>query len=130
MDEFGITSFDIRVAIVSTDECSTLETFFPTESDVHIVYCLQSGDDVFDECTSSLPDIVFIDRNLTEIDALKLLAQLRAALPSVGIIMLSYNNDMEWIRQCLKLGADNFITKPITKEEVYTELINAYHIRK
>jgi two-component system OmpR family response regulator len=63
-------------------------------------------------------DLVLLDVNLPILDGFQTLAQLRQRSPALPIIMISARLDKSDVIEGLKLGADDYITKPFSIEEV------------
>ncbi len=59
------------------------------------------------------PDLVLCDLRMPEVDGLTVLAQITAIEPEVPIIIVSGTGDMGDAIEALKLGAWDYITKPI-----------------
>jgi len=60
------------------------------------------------------PDLVLLDLNLPgSIGGLKLLEVLRARDPDAAVIMLTGHADIETAVEAMRLGAENFLTKPV-----------------
>ena len=63
-------------------------------------------------------DIVISDINMPKMDGLTLLEQIPKVDPSVRAIILSAYGDMKNIRTAMRMGAFDFITKPIDFEDL------------
>src|SRR5260221_12586416 len=64
------------------------------------------------------PDLVLLDLLMPGIDGLQTLEQLRQLKPGVKIVMLSCVNDTRKVVQDMRLGANNYLTKPFQKAEL------------
>ena len=62
------------------------------------------------------PDIVLLNGDLTTSDALEIARVLRSNIATVGIIILTLFPDEERLFQCIKVGANAYITRPISPE--------------
>ena len=62
---------------------------------------------------TSRPDVVVLDYNLPDGNALDLIVRLRPFDPSVPIIVLTAEASIDLAVQAVKLGAEQFLTKPI-----------------
>lgn len=72
----------------------------------------------------SAPDIVLLDISMPEKSGIEVLKELAPEMPSAGFIMVTGNEDEEIARSCLRLGAFDYISKPVDLE-VLTRTINA-----
>ena len=67
-------------------------------------------------------DIVLLDLNLPGEDGLSIARRLRAAEPDIGIIMVTARNQSKDIMQGYGSGADIYVTKPISPEELHAAI--------
>jgi two-component system OmpR family response regulator len=63
-------------------------------------------------------DLLILDINMPKLDGLALLEKLRAEGMSVPVLMLSARADKADINQGLRIGADDYLTKPFSIEEL------------
>ena len=63
-------------------------------------------------------DLLILDINMPKLDGLALLEKLRAEGMSVPVLMLSARADKADINQGLRTGADDYLTKPFSIEEL------------
>lgn len=63
-------------------------------------------------------DLLILDINMPKLDGLALLEKLRNEGMSVPVLMLSARADKADINQGLRLGADDYLTKPFSIEEL------------
>src|SRR5262249_41552595 len=64
------------------------------------------------------PDLVLMDLLMPGIDGLQTLEQLRQIQPGVKVVMLSCVGDTKKVVQAMRLGAQDYITKPFQKAEL------------
>jgi two-component system OmpR family response regulator len=63
-------------------------------------------------------DLLILDINMPKLDGLALLEKLRNEGASVPVLMLSARADKTDINQSLRIGADDYLTKPFSIEEL------------
>lgn len=68
-----------------------------------------------EEIESARPHIVLTDIVMPNMDGLTLIGKVKETYPSTRIIVLSSHNDYEYVRQAMKLGADDYILKTSMK---------------
>ena len=78
----------------------------------------ENGRDGLEKFFKEKPDVVLCDLRMPEIDGLTVLAQVRDFSPDTPFIIVSGTGDMHDAVEALKLGAWDFITKPIQDMEV------------
>src|SRR5882672_9387306 len=64
------------------------------------------------------PDLVLMDLLMPGIDGLQTLEQLRQIQPGVKVVMMSCVGDTKKVVQAMRLGAQDYITKPFQKAEL------------
>jgi DNA-binding response OmpR family regulator len=77
--------------------------------------------------TGTSPEVLILDINMPEVSGLDLLEFLRRRpeWKSLPIIMLSSESADSAVDQALKMGADAYIMKPVTLQELETALTSA-----
>ncbi|OQX86875.1 hypothetical protein B6D60_05280 [candidate division KSB1 bacterium 4484_87] len=69
-------------------------------------------------------DLIFLDVKLPDINGLEILQQVKAARPSLSIIMISGEADLQTAVKATKLGAYNFLEKPLNPDRLTLEVKN------
>lgn len=64
------------------------------------------------------PDLIISDVKMPVLNGLELVEKLRSSMVDVSIIMLSEYSDFEFVQNALKLGVQDYILKPITRERL------------
>jgi DNA-binding NarL/FixJ family response regulator len=68
------------------------------------------------------PDVAVIDLNMPEMDGAQTARKIKAAAPEVGVVVLSVFTESRHIRRCLDAGADRYLTKGISRDELVTAI--------
>ncbi|MDD3370276.1 MAG: response regulator [Alphaproteobacteria bacterium] len=76
------------------------------------------GNDVIEAYKKHIPDVVFLDIHLPNVEGTNLLQQLLAMDSKAYVIMLSADSSRENVKTTANNGARGFLTKPFTKERV------------
>src|SRR5438876_48593 len=71
------------------------------------------------------PDLVFLDIKMPQIDGMEVLKRLKAAEPSPPVVMISGHADVATAFEASKLGAFDFIEKPLESERILVVTRNA-----
>ncbi|HEV3512090.1 MAG TPA: sigma-54 dependent transcriptional regulator [Candidatus Sulfotelmatobacter sp.] len=89
------------------------------EVDDYKVETATTGEEALQRVEKGLePDLVLLDVLMPGIDGLQTLEQLRQKRPGVKVIMLSCVADTRKVVQAMKLGAQDYLTKPFQKAEL------------
>lgn len=77
-------------------------------------------------------DLVICDRNLADGSGVNFLISLRAhsRFSKVPLIMCTTVNDLQLIAYAITQGANEYITKPWTKEILVTKILNVFPVNK
>lgn len=62
------------------------------------------------------PDVVLLDMHMPEMDGLETLRRLVVRSPSLPVIMITVNDDIETTARLLQLGAADYVPKPFNLE--------------
>lgn len=80
----------------------------------------EDGFDALDKLKDGLPDVMILDVMMPGIDGFVVCETVRSTpnTSDLPIIMLSAKTDLESVNKGLELGADKYLTKPISPEEL------------
>ncbi|MDD5475106.1 MAG: sigma-54 dependent transcriptional regulator [Syntrophales bacterium] len=82
------------------------------------VITAQSGEDCIALVEQELPDLVLLDIWLPGIDGIETLKHIKAKVPSMPVVIISGHGTVESAVKATKLGAFDFIEKPLSLEKV------------
>ena len=68
-------------------------------------------------------DIILLDIMLPDSTGVDALRNMHKVAPQTPIIMITGGNDLDLAKECLKLGAADYITKPFDFEYLHTTVI-------
>ncbi len=78
----------------------------------------EDGDIALELIKNNRYDIVLLDVKMPKIDGLTTLKEMKKISRLPHVIMLSAVDDLEIAKECIKLGANDFISKPYDPEEL------------
>ena len=79
---------------------------------------VHSGEEGIERLDAFLPDVVVLDYHLPKMNGLDVLAQLRRRIPLIKVIMITGNATVEVAVQAMKLGAFDYLVKPVVLSEL------------
>ena len=82
----------------------------------------KDGLQAIDQAAKIKPDIILMDISMPELNGIKALRKIFPVLPGVKAIMLSMYNSRELIVESLRAGAQGYILKECTSEELYVAI--------
>lgn len=95
------------------------------EDEKYTVTALESGEEALDKIDEDFPDLVMLDIWLPGIDGIATLERIKKIRPELPIIMISGHGNIETAVRALKLGAYDFIEKPLHLEKILRTVSNA-----
>ena len=90
--------------------------------DMEVMDEAENGLDAWEKIQLAQPDIVLTDINMPHISGIKLAQLVKEQYPSVHIIFLTGYDDFDYALSAVKLGADDYLLKPFSREDVETML--------
>ena len=117
-----------RTILVVDDEKSiqqSLEGILTDEGfDVHSE---SSGARALERIDEVMPDLILLDIWMPGMDGIETLIKMKETYPNLKVIMMSGHGTIETAVKATKLGAYDFIEKPLSLEKVLLSINNALH---
>ena len=100
------------------------------EDEGYQVVTAASGLEALEAAREDLPDLVLLDIWMPGMDGLETLEQLKSLFPFITIIMISGHGTIETAVRATKLGAFDFIEKPLSLDKVLISVANALRMKE
>ena len=106
--------------ILVVDDEPSMRRYLQTvlELDSYRVTTAANGDEALEQVQKCSPDLVLLDMVMPGPDGLETLQRIRVARPSTKVVMLSCVRDTRKVAQAMRLGAQDYLSKPVQKEEM------------
>lgn len=101
-----------------------IEKNFGAECEVGIA---KNGRQAIELAENFQPDIAFLDIQMPGINGLKAMEEIRAQNPRVKIFILTAYDNVDYAKEALRLGALDYLTKPINKKLIVERLTGMMH---
>ncbi len=112
--------------LVVDDEISILQSLRGVLQDEgYQVVVAASGEEALDEVRRDMPDIVLLDVWLPGMDGLEALDELKKLHPHLPVIIISGHGNIETAVKATRLGAFDFVEKPLSLERILVSIQNA-----
>ena len=85
--------------------------------DYSCVVC-EDGEGALKRVDSERFAVVVLDIRLPGIDGIEVLRQIRIVQPELRVIMLSASTDQELVLEALRLGASDYLAKPLSSKDL------------
>ncbi|MFO7461729.1 MAG: sigma-54 dependent transcriptional regulator [Desulfatiglandales bacterium] len=115
-----------RTVLIVDDEQSIRQSLQGILSDEGLeVFTASSGLSALEKIDETLPDIVLLDIWMPEMDGIETLVKIKTSYPNLPVVMMSGHGTIETAVRATKLGAYDFIEKPLSLEKVLVSINNA-----
>lgn len=117
----------IRVLIVD-DIAETRENvrkLLQFEPDVDVVGAARTGKEGVQLAQELDPDVILMDINMPDIDGITATETIRHKSPHIQVVILSVQNDQNYMRRAMLAGARDFLTKPPMGDELISAIRRA-----
>ena|SRR3989344_2495395 len=105
------------------DICNFVKSFFEMRG--FKVTTALNGDEAMSKLLQDRPDIVILDVKMRrDGEGLEYLPKIKKALPTAKVMMVTGVEDEKTVESARKLGADDYITKPLVLEYLETNVLN------
>ena len=94
--------------------CSFLQVFFQERE--FEVQTAHSGEEAIRAVEKMKPHLVLLDIHMPGMDGMTVLRELKSKYPGIKVIMVTALETRDKIEEAIRLGADNYITKPLSLE--------------
>ena len=94
--------------------CDFLKSFFEERN--YDVRTASSGQAALDVVEQFKPQVMLLDIKMPVMDGIQVLGAVKKKHPRLKVIMVTALETRDKIEECLRLGADNYITKPLSLE--------------
>jgi pilus assembly protein CpaE len=121
----------IRVLIVDdiAETRDNLEKLLFFEKDIQVVAKAGTGREAVAMAKQHQPDVVLMDINMPDMDGIAATEAILSQVPTVQVIMMSVQGEQDYLRRSMLAGAREFLTKPISAEELYHAIRHVYRLQ-
>jgi two-component system nitrogen regulation response regulator NtrX len=120
-----------ETVLIVDDEPSIVQSLNGILSDEGFeVLSADGGRKALEIIRETIPDIVLLDIWMPDLDGIETLKGIRELYPSLQVIMISGHGTIETAVKATKLGAYDFIEKPLSLEKVLLTIQNALNYNK
>lgn len=88
-----------------------------------VIAACGSGKEAIEIFSKELPDIVFTDIMMPEMDGIELVEYTKTRYPWIRVVVLSCLNEIDYVKKAIRLGAEDYILKLSFTQESIVELI-------
>lgn len=106
-----------RIFVVDSDEITraALQFMLHDENETHDIPTLEAA---LEKSIDWKPDLLILGTGIVLESGSELLGMLKSKIPGLSILLVSEQKDLPLALSCLKSGADDLVSKPLTIEIV------------
>ena len=99
-----------------------LSTMIASDPTLEVVGGADNGLDAVRQAAALKPDLILMDINMPVMNGTEALMDIKKRDSSIKVMMLTAHKAEEYIRDCLQSGADGYVLKNATREELMTAI--------
>lgn len=111
-----------QVGIVIVDDAprtlDNLKKLLAFESDIDVIGTAVTARAGIEQACKLKPDLVLMDVNMPDLDGIRATEILSAELPRTPVVIMSVQEDREYLRRAMQAGAREFLVKPFSADEL------------
>lgn len=119
-----------RIRAVLADDHPSLRTplaaYLELSGDIVVVAEASDGYEAIEACQKHQPDVLLLDLNMPNLSGLDALPQIRRLSPNTRVLVLTARDETPYIMRALRGGANGYILKTATEQEVVSAVKDVY----
>jgi DNA-binding NtrC family response regulator len=119
---------ETTVLVVDDDKSILIALKMTLEGD-YVVCTAENGANALKLLRDKEPDVILLDIGLPDTNGIELISQIKTLDPEIVIIMVTAVEETRMVVKALKLGAYDYLVKPIDAQELKITLKNAIETR-
>lgn len=127
-----VVAAPIRVVIVddAPRTVDNLKRLLSFESDIEVAGAALTAHGGIDAAREFQPDLVLMDVNLPDLDGIQATEIMSAELPLIPVILISVQEDREYLRRAMQAGARQYLVKPFSADELTTAIRRVHQMEE
>jgi DNA-binding NtrC family response regulator len=124
------TELDSLVFVVDDDDNLRAVVERWLRKDGYDVSCLPTGEDCLEALSQEEPEAICLDMNMPGLSGIETLERIRERYPAMPVVVLTADETAATAVSAMKLGAHDYLTKPLDATKLLTTLKNAIAHRR
>lgn len=104
----------------------SLERALSLEDDIEVVGSAADGQEAVQTALDLQPDVVLMDVKMPKLDGIEATRRIKESLPACRVLVLTMFGDEEYVHQAILAGADGYLLKDITQEQMVDGIRRAH----
>src|SRR5687768_6665291 len=122
----------IRVLLVDDipETRENLRKLLAFETDIEVVGAATTGREAIEMAEQERPHVILMDINMPDMDGIHATEEINRILPGASVVMMSVQSEADYLRRAMLAGARDFLTKPISGDDLYQTIRRAYELSR
>lgn len=107
---------EAKIKVIIVDDIAetreNIRKLLQFEPDIEVVGVARTGAEGIEVTGEQHPDVVLMDVNMPDMDGITATEKIREKYPATQVVILSVQNDSNYLRKAMIAGAHDFLTKP------------------
>ena len=99
-----------------------LQALLESEPDFEVIGATAEGESAIREATTLHPDVVLMNLSMPHMSGTDTIARIKRKDPEIKIVVLTFHKEDQFIRAALQAGADAYVLKDDSREELFAAL--------
>lgn len=122
-----MSGFNQLTYLIVDDVCTVREFLKQSlfQMGVTEIHEASDGKTALSQYSEHLPDVVFLDIELPDLDGNEILRKIKARKSDAFVVMISAHSSVDNVKSAVSNGASGFIVKPFSPQKI-TNILNKY----
>jgi pilus assembly protein CpaE len=118
-----------KITVIIVDDIAetreNIHKLLQFEPNIAVIGSARTGEEAIRATADLRPDVVLMDINMPDMDGITATERIRARVPGTQVVILSVQNDSNYMRKAMLAGARDFLTKPPDLDELISAIVRA-----
>lgn len=124
----GMDRIKVVIADDSLETRKNIKTLLSFEERIEVIGEAENGDEAVFIAKEAKPDIILMDINMPVKDGIRATEEISLNIPESTVIIISVQNEQEYMKKAMAAGARDYLDKPFTGEQLVRTIIKTYEI--
>ena len=120
----------MAIKIMITDDHSMiregLKNLLELEGDIEVIAEAEDGEDCLNKLLTVKPDVLLLDINMPKLNGLEVLKKLKERKSKVKVLVLTVNNETEYLMKAVEIGINGYVLKDSESSELKKAIYAIY----
>lgn len=120
-------TINIIIADSTTESREYVTSLLESTPGMNVADQARDGREALELVRNLHPEVLLVDANISGMESVELTEQVVLNHPSTGVVILSATADMDLMRKFMRVGASEFLVKPLTQDDVTNSVKEVYN---